>query len=78
MDIVLFILIPEFIIGFIVSLQIIKNRHQEIVWETLNRGQPVSRKIYENTFLTILAFTLIGIFAALIYYVSLKKLKAKS
>jgi uncharacterized membrane protein YjgN (DUF898 family) len=75
LNVILFILIPEFIIGFIVAQQVIKNNHQEIVWQTINRGQPVSNKIHENVVITLLVLTLIGIFAALIYYIALKKHK---
>ncbi|MBM7661480.1 hypothetical protein JOC85_002283 [Bacillus mesophilus] len=78
MEFILFILIPDFMIGFVVALLVIKNNHQENIWQLINRGQPVSSTVHKNIVLTVLVLTLIGVFSALFYYITLQRLKERN
>jgi hypothetical protein len=70
---ILILLISEFLIGFVIGLQVINQNDQEIVWKTINRGQDVSLKISRNNILTLFVLTAIGIFSLLIYTIAKKK-----
>ncbi|WP_174733290.1 hypothetical protein [Mesobacillus harenae] len=67
------IFIPDLLIGLLVGMQVNRNDDNKIVWRTLNRGQEVSIKIANNTLLTLLILTAIGIFSALIYTIAKKR-----
>lgn len=67
------IFIPDLLIGLLVGIQVNRNDDNKIVWRTLNRGQEVSIKIANNTLLTLLILTAIGIFSALIYTIAKKR-----
>jgi hypothetical protein len=70
---ILILLISEFLIGFVIGLQVINQNDQEIVWKTINRGQDVSLKISRNNILTLFVLTAIGIFSLLIYTIAKKR-----